>query len=313
MFRSLKRLSRLSLMGAVLFGAFGLVSPIAALQNVQSASEIVVSGNRLEQAEKTADLAKAITLRPPKDQPLPRHYQPICVELFGLPKEFAEIIAERIRSNMKTLDLSVGGKNCQANAWVGFVSNSYDSVAALRRTNPEMFGLLHDYEIDRVLAGSKAAQAWHALEAKGVDGRPFNYATIEINGVQKSIRVNKQFQTGRLVSTTRVDMIGSIVLFDNKLAAGKTVRQLADYATFRLLAPVKDLGDDQDMPSILALFSANTAPVAGLTEFDWSYLKAYYGLSRGAKVVAVHDAAKATFLRGKGQDLLQKATVITAD
>jgi hypothetical protein len=306
---SFKSVSRMLRMTTVVLLGLAQVAPVQAVQSQREASEIVVSGNRLEQAEKTADVAKAITWRPPKGDPLPRHYQPVCTEIFGLPPEYAEVIAERIRDNMRALGLSVGGKNCQANAWVGFVSDSYESVKLLRKSNPEMFGELHDYEIDRILAGSKAAQAWHALEEKGVDGRPIDYTEIEIGGVKKPIRINRQFQTGRLVSTTRIDMIGAIVLFDNRLASGKTVRQLADYATFRLLAPVKEPEEPYDMPSILALFSTEAAAVTGLTEFDWSYLRAYYSLSRGAGAEAMHDAAKSSFLSGKGQKLVDKSSI----
>lgn len=217
-------------------------------------------------------------------------------------------MAQRIRDNIRALELAVGTAKCQPNSWVGFVSDSYKSVIQLRLEQPEMFSELHDYEIDRVLAGSRAAQAWHALEAKGVDGKPFNYAEIEINGVKKTVRVNNQFQTGRLSPTTRVDMKGSIVLFDRELSSGKTVRQLADYATLRLLAPVREPSTDPgDIQSILSLFSEIVMPPAGLTEFDWSYLDAYYKLQRGAQSERVHDAAKSAYLKGVGQKLLDSA------
>ncbi len=268
------------------------------------AEQIIVTGNRAIQAEQTADLAKSITMRPPKDQPLPRHYQPVCVKILGLEKDYADLIAQRIRDNIRTLNLSVGTTKCQPNSWVGFVSDSYQSVIQLRQEQPEMFAELHDYEIDRILAGSRAAQAWHALEAKGVDGKPFNYTTIN----QKKVRVNYQFQTGRLSPTTRVDMMGSIVLFDRKLSSGKTVRQLADYATFRLLAPVREASTEPgDIQSILSLFSEIVMPPAGLTEFDWSYLDAYYKLHRGAQSEHVHDAAKSAYLKSIGQKLLDSA------
>jgi hypothetical protein len=282
--------------------------PAGADNSQRETEQIVVTGNRAIQAELTADLAKSITMVPPKDQPLPRHYQPICLKIFGLEKDYADVLAQRVRDNMRMLNLPVGTAKCQPNSWIGFVSDSYQEVSRLRQEEPEMFAKLHDYEIDRILAGSRAAQAWHSLEAKGVDGKPFNYVTIEINGVQKSVRVNNQYQTGRLMPTTRVDMIGAIVLFDRTLSAGKTVRQLADYATFRLLAPVKEMLSEQgEIQSILSLFADAPMPPAGLTEFDWSYLDAYYKLQRGARPEKVHDAAKRAYLDGAGQKLSENA------
>lgn len=130
---------------------------------------------------------------------------------------------------------------------------------------------------------------------------------IYISGVERTVRVNSQWRASRILSTIRVDMIGSIVLFDSKLSAGRTIRQLADYATFRILATVKDVSsEDQDHPpTILSLFSGNGVPPLGLTEFDWTYLAALYKLDEGAGAANVHDAAKRGTLDGVGQKLIE--------
>ncbi len=102
-------------------------------------------------------------------------------------------------------------------------------------------------------------------------------------------------------------MIGAIVLFDRKLSAGKTIRQLADYSTFRLLTPVKELSSEPgELQSILSLFADMVMPPAGLTEFDWSYLDAYYKLQRGSRVEKVQDAAKRAYLDGVGEKLSKR-------
>jgi hypothetical protein len=99
------------------------------------------------------------------------------------------------------------------------------------------------------------------------------------------------------------------VVFDSARANGKTVQQLADYATFRILAPVQDYAEapERGMPTILTLFTPGGDPPGGLTEFDWAYLSAYYKLDRGAKASAVHDAAKQAVLDGTGQKLREAA------
>ena len=71
---------------------------------------------------------------------------------------------------------------------------------------------------------------------------------------------------------------------------GKTLRQIADYATIRLLASVYDdvIEVPGKPPSILSLFVSDSKPDA-ITDFDIAYLKALYELppnSRDGAVIA---------------------------
>jgi hypothetical protein len=91
----------------------------------------------------------------------------------------------------------------------------------------------------------------------------------------------------------RTDMTASVVVFDGEAIAGKTLQQLADYASIRSFANVDDLsgGAPNATDSILALFDEEFEPPQGLTEFDWAYLDALYKLPRTARGNAIHDAA----------------------
>jgi hypothetical protein len=270
--------------------------------------DIIVTGNRAEEAEATADFAKFITWRPSQDKPLPKHYEPVCIQIFGLGADYAEVMAERMRDNIRALNLVLAGNGCTPTLWVGFVPDSHAEVTRLRKDEPAMFGDLKDFEIDRILTGSKASQAWFAREDKGLDGKAMRARTVELNGIEVSVKHNDPWRASRISGTIRVDMIGSIVLFDSRLSAGKSIRQLADYATFRALAPVKDLESEGGNPaSILSLFAKDAGPPAGLTEFDWAYLAGYYKLSEGANVASVHDAARRAFLDGLGDAKVRKA------
>lgn len=281
--------------------------PAVAQDNVDDAAPIVVTGERAEQAERAADLAQAITLRPSANNPLPRRYAPMCLKLFGIDADYGSVIAERIRQNVSLVRLAVGSDDCQPNIWIGFVRNSQAAVEQLRRDEPEFFSSLKSFEIDRIFRGSGGAQLWNVTEVRNRDGRPIPLFVDGQTGVE--YRASKQYQTGRLISPVRSDINGTILLFDSVHAAGRSVRQLADYATFRILAPVQDLAEEprQAMPSILTLFAANATPPDGMTDFDWAYLAAYYRLDRGAKASAVHDAVKRAILDGSGDKLRQKA------
>lgn len=286
----------------------GLASAAGASTEALTKEPIIVTGDRAEEAEATADFAKAITWRPSQDKPLPKHYEPVCIQIFGLDADYADVMAERMRENMRALNLVLAGDGCTPTIWVGFVPDSHAEVSRLRKDEPAMFGDLKDFEIDRILAGSKASQAWFAREDKGLDGKAMRARTIEINQLEVSVKHNDPWRASRITNTIRVDMIGSIVLFDSKLSAGKSIRQLADYATFRALAPVRDLASEEDNPaSILTLFAKDATAPAGLTEFDWAYLAGYYKLDAHAGVASVHDAAKRAFLDGLGDKVASKA------
>lgn len=270
---------------------------------------IVVTGNRERQADTAAQQAKAVTLKPLADNPLPRFYAPLCVKVFGIDPAYGEVIRERILHNARTLNLPLGKGDCQPNVWIGFTRNSKAEVERLRKQLPEMFGTLSKVEVERIFRGSGAAQAWHATEIRGADGRPMPMIEIEINGVKRVVPYNSQYQSGRLISAVRSDINGAIIVFDAARARGRTVQQLADYATMRVLAPVQELDKvpENGTPTILQLFAEDAATVDGLTEFDWAYLSAFYKLDRGAKASAVHDATRKAMLDGTGQRLREKS------
>ena len=269
---------------------------------------ITVTGNREKQAEAAGNQAKAVTPKPAGDVPLPRRFAPLCVVTFGIDPNYGAVLAERVMANTRVLGLPVGGEGCSPNVWIGFVRNSKDQVARLRKTNPEMFRDMKQFEIDRIFRGSGAAQVWHSTEQRSYDGKPL--ATMTING--REVKTNPQYQAGRTVSPIRTDINGTLVIFDLDRANGLTVQQLADYATMRALVPVLDIAEVKPgttVPSILTLFAKGADPRPdGLTEFDWAYLSGFYRMDRGARAVAVHDAIAKSILDGTATTLSEKAS-----
>ena len=299
---------RVDMRRLMLLVALACAAPVSAQVNTDEQTPIIVTGERAEQAERAADQAPAITLRPSADNPLPRRYAPLCLKLFGIDAAYGEAIADHIRDNARTLGLAVAGAECQPNAWIGFVRDSRAAVERLRQERPELFSSLKSFEIDRIFRGSGKAQLWNATEVRNRDGRSIPVFVDSQTGAE--YRSNSLYQTGRLTSPVRSDINGTILLFDSGQADGHSVRQLADYATFRILAPVQDFGKAPQggMTSILTLFAEDSALPDGLTDFDWAYLAAYYRLDRGAKASAVHDAVKRTILDGSGEKLREKAS-----
>ena len=270
---------------------------------------IIVTGERAEQAERAAAQARAITLRPSGNNPLPRRYAPLCLKLFGIDAAYGSAIADRIHHNVLALGQTVGGSDCQPNTWIGFVRDSRAAVEQLRRDEPELFSSLKSFEIDRIFRGSGGAQLWNVTEIRNRDGRPMAVAVDGKTGAE--YKTNAIYQTGRLTSPIRSDINGTILLFDSGQANGLSVQQLADYATFRILASVQDFAElpEEGIISILTLFAEGATRPDGLTDFDWAYLAAYYRLDRGATASAVHDAVKRAILDGTGEELRERAAV----
>lgn len=259
---------------------------------------IVVEGQLRQQAEQAADLARAITQPTMQGAPLARHYLPVCVKVFGLPEAYGQSMVDRINANVSSLKLRVAGPGCSPNVWIGFTNDSRKQVQALRKQDPGMFKSLKRYEIERIFRGSSAVQVWHATESKGVDGRPIPLVRFP-DGTE--MEVNQQFKSGRITSTIRLDMTGSLVVFDRKLVGRRTLAQLADYATMRVLASTYDqAGLDPAMPTILSLFASDSAAPTELTDFDRAYLAGLYRLGEGAGHAKMHDAVRSAFLRRTG-------------
>ncbi len=291
--------------------AAAFLAPVALAEEQTSAVEpIVVTGERERQAEIAADQADSITLPSRIDMPMARHYQPICIRTSGIMPEFAELLASRISENVKALGLPSASASCAANVWIVFAKDSKAELARLKKSDPDLFAQLKSFEVDRVFSGNGAAQVMHVNEVRGVDGRQIPRHQLFIPGLPPiEAGFNSQYQVGRTKSTVRTDIVGTLVIFDRQRADGRTVRQLADYATMRILAPLQDFAavEPGAVPTILHLFANGADAPTGLTNFDWAYLSAYYKLDRGARAPAVHDAVRRAMLDGVGQKLSDAA------
>lgn len=263
--------------------------------------DILVTGDRAQQEEAIRSLTAEITRKARIDKPLARFYQPFCLKVIGLKPDYAAIVGERIADNARDVGVPVGGRKCTPNALLIFTDDGREAVKTLRKEEPWLFADLFDHDIERALAGYGAAFAWQTTEPRGVDGRPFRIMEIEVGPERRKMRVevNEQYQTGRLNQPIRMDVRGAVVLIDNVYLPGKTLDQLADYATIRLLASIDDLPPDEAnaVPTILSLFTAPDSTPPELSWFDRSYLRAFYALRPNANALSIRDATVRTWFR----------------
>ncbi|MGN3973517.1 hypothetical protein [Tsuneonella sp. SYSU-LHT278] len=287
-----------TLVAGLLLGASGIcpADPLAAQHNDD---EIVVSGELEEAEREVVALTRAITRRPRVDKPISRRYQQMCLGVRGLSPEFAHVLIGRIEDNARALDVPVGGTGCSINTLVYFTANTRAQIAQLRKGQPEWFDSLLDYEYERILRGNGAVQSWHSTRTKGSDGKEFAVALI--GNPPREVETGRQWKATRFAQQIRVDIEGSIVLFDTRYVPGKSIQQLADYATMRLLAPTDDVSGRAagEMETILSLFAPGGDAPDGLTPFDRAYLGALYALPPTARGEAMRDATWAAYRRAR--------------
>ncbi len=74
----------------------------------------------------------------------------------------------------------------------------------------------------------------------------------------------------------REDITSVMVLVNRAHAPGKSLVQLADYATMRGLARTRPVENGTALDTILALFDESSTPPNEMTEFDRAYLASLY-------------------------------------
>ncbi|MCL4673306.1 MAG: hypothetical protein KJZ64_10310, partial [Sphingomonadaceae bacterium] len=174
------------------------------------------------------------------------------------------------------------------------------AIEQLREDQAWLFKGVPPSKIREMAGPGDMTYAWSTSEVRGVDGRPFRIVPI-LGG---EIAINEQFQTGRLSPPIRMDVMGAAVLIDLDHVGGKTLEQLAAYATIRLLATVRDRepGETSTVPSVLSLFTQPEQAPAGLTRFDLSLLRAFYAMRPNERSSAILDTTARYYLSDKVED-----------
>lgn len=263
-------------------------------------SEIVVSGSQHKEVQTVRSFTTLVTRPARIDKPIARFYQPFCPVVIGIKTQYASMLIDRISMNARNVGARVANEDCRPNVLLIFAHNGRETVETLRDEQPWLFANLLHSEVKRIFENSDTTYAWHTTELRGVDGKQLRIEEVEIGNppMKREVIINQQYQTGRLNPPIRMDMSGAVLLIDMDYLNGKSLEQLADYATMRLLASTEGVSaeDAPLLSTILSLFSApETAPLS-LTRFDISYLRAIYSMRPNAKSDSIRDATVRAYL-----------------
>lgn len=230
--------------------------------------EIIVERER-NQAKAARKLAEEVTRSLQILTPLERFRDPICPLVMGAEPQTAFTIESRIKANAQMAGLDAGGKKCQHNMLIAFVADAREELKTLLAEKPRSFGLLTSFERKRLNREDGPTRAWHVWVLGDRDGNPLlqmaDGTFLNIDNRASNI----------FLPSTRI-IQSSVVLIERAATEGKTLEQIADFATMRGLMPVEEIeSEGHAISTILSLFEEDSL-VSALTEFDIAYLKAYH-------------------------------------
>ena len=262
-------------------------------------ASIVVTGDREEQARTVRALTSDLVIPARIDKPFARFHQPFCPATVGIKTDYALVINGLMRANAKAVGAPVGAEDCTPNALLMFARDGPSAIEQLREDQAWLFAGLPPSKLEAMAGPDDITYAWNTTELRGVDGSPMKI--VQIGDVPRDVYLNDQYQSGRLNGTVRMDVMGAAVLIDLDHVGGKTLEQLAAYATIRLLATVRDREPDEAraVPSVLSLFTQPEQAPTGLTRFDISLLRAFYAMRPNERSAAILDATARYYLSDK--------------
>lgn len=269
------------------------IASLPALTGAQTATApggatdpVVVTARPLPPRRETLRWFGAISGYPDSDRPLSRLTEPLCIASSGLPATLALPIADRMLGHAERLGIKLGGEKCRPNVLILFVDHGPAHIAWLIDHRPGMFGELAYADV-RALAKNKGpVHAWHMTALTSRDGDPL----IAMPGELPTLHIPS---ASRINLPVKSHIAAAVVMIERDAVMGRTVEQIADYATMRALAVVRPR-QASGVSTILTLFDGDAAPGA-LTAFDWGYLRGLYA-GQGNRAPALQYAAMARFV-----------------
>jgi hypothetical protein len=263
--------------------ALAACGPAAAQGPAGEDRDIVVTGTSDRRA--AGRFVEAVTIDTAGQ--LARFDAPVCPGILGLPADFAATVANRVRDVARAAGAAVAGSGCTPNILIVVAADGLEAAQALHRLRPRLFEGLAPRQIEALTRGGEAARAWQVIEMRGRDGRKAEAidAIPSAGGPPRFVKDAHVLQSSlnsRIGLPTRQDLTLSVLLVDLDAVAGRSLRQLADYAAMRTLARTRaPAATAATRRTILALFEPGPA-ARGLTRWDLAYLKSLYSTERSS-------------------------------
>ena len=208
-----------------------------------------------------------------RDRPLARVEDRLCPGVLGLKRYAAELMVDRIRWNAERLNMWLADDtDCTPNLIIAFVEDGKTTLAEMVDHQPWLFETMTRPQREALLAEDGPVRVWTTAETRTRDGMRI----ARRDSLTDPPQVEMWMAHSKIYLTIREDITQVVVLFDRAGVRGKSVIQLADYATMRGFARTRPAEGDAALDTILALFDPAHEPPAELTAFDQAYLRNLY-------------------------------------
>lgn len=230
----------------------------------------------------------------------------VCPAAVNLQSEVAQPILDRVADVARELDIRVGSPGCRANLVVVFTNDAAGVARTMIDNEPRLFrvgvsGLDQGAEALRAFADSDRPVRWWPL-SMSFDPRTGQRA-MRVPGDRGGVKVDQSLLqaicneacgnpddailgaapmiaimggVSRVNAATEDALFKVIVIVDVARIGTVTADQLGDYLAMVGLAQIGQDAETGGFDSVLNLFDGGMAG-RGLTDWDWSYLRALYG------------------------------------
>jgi len=274
---------------AGVLSVLNLLLSVAAAASLQTAvpDEIVVVGRKALDQAKALKAVNAVSSS--SDLQMARYHEPVCPLVTGLPKEAGDLVQGQIGEVAVKVGAKVAGPGCTPNLIFMVAGDGQALFADIRRNRTEWLNGLSHRDIEAIGKAKGPVRAWSVTSVRNEDNM---VVTPSKDGsAPATLRVQS---ASILRQPTRQQLDGSVIIVDRGALNGRTLGEIAQYATMRGLAMTKPPQGDE-VGTVLRTFDSVSAP-RSMTPFDLAYLTALYAgdgrdtgvqeRSRMAKVIA---------------------------
>ena len=205
----------------------------------------------------------------------------VCPMAVGVSDAQAQFIQHRIVEVQNTVRKRrpKPGAGCHPNLFVIITDEADRVLADWKERDPGMFRWKSREGVSRS-GGTGPVRTWHNAIEEGSDGS----AASESSRHFLKLPINKPgcaLSGSRIVAGCWEHITAVVVLVDARATGQVTLAQLADFISLVSLSQIDLTADLGGIDSILRLFAQPRpdAPPAGLTEWDYAFLKGLYRVS----------------------------------
>lgn len=282
----------------LLFGAMAAVAPAQSIPaDSAPQDDIIVLGRSLPKAEEAVRKLTRKVSRQTGGQ-LARFQRPVCASAWGLPDQFAGVVARRIMAVAKSAKIPVAGAGCEPNVTVFFVPSGHAVLEGIARSRSNALSAVPAAERKRLMAETGPVRVLTVTQLRSRDGDGLSTTIKGIAAGKEHIPFLEVRSASIINLPTRQDINGVLVLIDIPATLGKSLGQLGDYAAMRALARTRDEDISAEDGTILSLFGNEGAP-RSLTAFDQAYLTELYrgpatqaGIAKTSRIAARINSAR---------------------